>query len=86
LFKKREGFPPADGIKYRARLVAKGFSQKEEVGYNEIFSPVVRHTSIRELLAIVSHQDLELKQLDVKTTFLHGELEEGICIAQPDGF
>ncbi|KAJ4708896.1 Retrovirus-related Pol polyprotein from transposon TNT 1-94 [Melia azedarach] len=54
--------------------------------YNEIFSPVVRHTSIRVLLAIVAHQDLEVKQLDVKTAFLHGELEEEIYMTQPDGF
>ncbi|KAJ4713215.1 Retrovirus-related Pol polyprotein from transposon TNT 1-94 [Melia azedarach] len=47
---------------------------------------VVRHTSIRVLLAIVAHQDLELEQLDVKTAFLHGELEDEIYMTQPDGF
>jgi len=47
---------------------------------------VVRHTSIRVLLAIVAHQDLELEQLDVKTAFLNGELEEEIYMTQPDGF
>ncbi|KAJ4718340.1 Retrovirus-related Pol polyprotein from transposon TNT 1-94 [Melia azedarach] len=60
--------------------------QREGVDYNEIFSPVVRHTSIRVLLAIVAHQDLELEQLDVKTAFLHGELEKEIYMTQPDGF
>jgi len=78
LFKKKEGSSSAEGIKYKARLVAIGFSQKEGVDYNEIFTPVVRYTSIRVLLAIVAHQDLELEQLDVKTSFLHGELEEEI--------
>ena len=86
VFKKKTGNPDDVGIRYKARLVAKGFSQKEGVDYNEIFSPVVRHTSIRLLLALVAHQDLELEQLDVKTTFLHGELEEDILMNQPEGF
>ena len=86
VFKKKEGMSPAEGIKYKARVVAKGFHQREEVDYNEIFSPVVRHTSIRVLLAMVAHQNLELEQLDVKTAFLHGELEEEIYMTQPDGF
>ena len=86
VFKKKESLSPAEGIKYKARLVARGFHQKEGVDYNEIFSPVVRHTSIRVLLAIVAHQNLELEQLDVKTAFLHGELEEEIYMTQLDGF
>jgi transposase InsO family protein len=86
VFKKKEGISPTEGIKYKARVVARGFHQIEGVDYNEIFSPVVRHTSIRVLLAIVAHQDLELEQLDVKTAFLHGELEEEIYMTQPDGF
>jgi len=86
IFRKKEGMSPAEGIKYKARVVARGFSQREGVDYNEIFSPVVRHTSIRVLLAIVAHQDLELEQLDVKTAFLHGELEEEIYMSQPEGF
>ena len=72
LFKNKEGLTPAEGIKNKAWLVAKGFSQKEGVDYNEIFSLVVRHTSIRVLLVIVAHQGLELEQQDVKTAFLHG--------------
>lgn len=44
--------------------MAKGFAQKEGVEYNEIFSPVVKHTSIRVLLSLVAHGDLELQQLD----------------------
>ena len=66
--------------------MAKGYSQKECVDFNEVFSPVVKHSSIRVLLAIVSRLDFELKQLDVKTTFLHGELEEQIYMHQPEGF
>ncbi|KAJ4710294.1 Retrovirus-related Pol polyprotein from transposon TNT 1-94 [Melia azedarach] len=86
VYKKKEGETSVEGIKYKARVVARGFTQREGVDYNEIFSPVVRHTSIRVLLAIVAHKDLELEQLDVKTTFLHGELEEEIYMTQPDGF
>ena len=54
--------------------------------FNEIFSPVVKHISIRLILALVTHYDLELEQLDVKTTFLYGELDEKILIKQPEGF
>lgn len=54
--------------------------------YSEIFSPVVKHSSIRTLLALVAHCDMELEQMDVKTAFLHGELEETIYMKQPDGF
>lgn len=85
VFKRKEGITAAEGVKYKARVVARGFSQREGVDYNEIFSPVVRHTSIRVLLAMVAHQDLELEQLDVKTAFLHGELEEEIYMSQPEG-
>ena len=53
---------------------------------NEIFSPVVRHTSIRVLLAIVAHQDFELEQQDVKRTFLYGEFKEEIYMAHPRCF
>ncbi|GKC05160.1 transposable element, partial [Tanacetum coccineum] len=86
VFKMKTGLPGSDIIRYKARLVAKGFSQKEGIDYNEIFSPVVRHTSIRVLLSLVAHHDLELEQLDVKTAFLHGDLEEEIYMSQPEGF
>ncbi|KAH9718032.1 Integrase catalytic domain-containing protein [Citrus sinensis] len=56
------------------------------IDYNEVFSPVVKHTSIRILLALVTEYELELAQLDVKTTFLHGDLEEEIYMIQPCGF
>ena len=63
---------------FKARLVEKGLNQKEGIEYNEIFSPVVKHSLIRVLLALVAQFDLELQQLDVKTAFLHGDLEETI--------
>jgi len=68
---------------YKERLVAKGYAQNEGIDYNEIFSPVVKHTSIRMLLAMVTQFALELKQIDIKIVFLHGELEERIYMKQP---
>jgi hypothetical protein len=72
--------------KYKARLVEKGYSQKEGIDFHEIFSPVVKLVSIRIVLALVALLDLELEQLDVKTTFLHGDLDEEIFMEQPEGF
>jgi hypothetical protein len=66
--------------------VAKGYAQKEGIDYNEVFSPVVKHSSIRILLALVAQLNLELAQLDVKTAFLHGDLKEEIYMTQPDGY
>jgi len=67
---------------YKARLVAKGYAQGEGIDYNEVFSPIVKHSSIRILLALRAQYDYELDQLDVKTAFLHGDLEEEIYITK----
>ena len=86
MYKRKEDPSKPDKVRFRARLVAKGFAQKEGVDYNEIFSPMVKHTSIRVLLSLVAHGDLELEQLDVKTAFLHGDLDEEIYMYQLEGF
>ena len=76
-----------DGSKrYKARLVVKGFQQKEGIDYIEIFSPVVKMSTIRLVLGIVVAENLHLEQLDVKTAFLHGDLEESLYMIQPEGF
>jgi len=82
-FKKKSESSSDEVIMYKARLVAKGYSKKEGVNYNEIFSPVVQHTSIRVSLALVAILDMELEQVNVKTTFLDGKLEEDILMQQP---
>ena len=85
VFKRKEGLSPSEPPKFKARLVAKGFSQIPSVDYNDVFSLVVKHSSIRTSFSIVAMHDLELVQLDVKTVFLHGELEEKISwISQKD--
>ena len=72
--------------KYKARLVAKGYSQVPRIDFGDIFSPVAKVTSIRLFLSVSTAFDFEVEQMDVKTTFLHGDLEEGIYMKQPEGF
>ncbi|KAM2898135.1 hypothetical protein COP2_007704 [Malus domestica] len=71
---------------YKARLVAKGYRQREGIDYEETFSPVAMIKSIRILLAIVAYHDYEIWQMDVKTAFLNGYLEEELYMTQPEGF
>lgn len=72
--------------RYKARLVVKGFNQRKGVDFSEIFSPVVKMSSIRVVLGLAAILDLEVEQMDVKTAFLHGNLEEEIYMEQPEGF
>ena len=70
----------------KARLVAQGFSQMEEVDYDETFAPVARMESIRILLALAYHLKFKLYQINVKTAFLNGILKEDVYVTQPKGF
>jgi hypothetical protein len=64
--------------KYKARLVAKGYTQKEVIDFFDTYSPITRLTIIRVLLSLATSHGLLVHQMDVKTTFLNGELEEEI--------
>jgi hypothetical protein len=66
--------------KIKARFVACGFSQKEGIGYDEIFAPVARYTSIRIIISLSSIFNWKLHQMDVKTAFLNGEVEQEVYI------
>ncbi len=78
VFKIKENKP-------KVRLVALGCRQLHGIDYNETFAPVVTMTTIRTILAVTAHHDLELQQMDVVTAFLNGDLEEDIYMAIPEG-
>ena len=72
--------------RYKARLVAQGFTQVHGIDYNEVFSPVVKFTSIRTLFAFANDNNYEIHHMDVKTAYLNGELDHEIYMEQPEGF
>jgi hypothetical protein len=73
-------------VKYKARLVAQGFKQKEGIDYDEVFAPVARTTSLRLLLSIAGIKKYIVTHIDVKSAFLNGKLDEVIYMKQPPGF
>eukprot|EP00253_Pinus_taeda_P002376 PITA_02376 len=78
----------ADGSieKHKARFVARGFSQVKGIKYDETFAPVARYSLIRSILALSAHMGWKIHQMDVKTSFLNGEIEEEVYIEHPEGF
>lgn len=78
--------PDGSISKHKARLVAKGFLQKAGLDYSEVFAPVARTETIRLVLAFANFKGWPLFQLDVKSAFLNGPLEEEVYVTQPPGF
>ena len=72
--------------RYKARLVAKGFKQVNGVDYAETFAPVARHSTLRLLLTIAAAKNWEVENIDIKTAFLNGDLEEELYMDIPTGF
>jgi Reverse transcriptase (RNA-dependent DNA polymerase) len=72
--------------KCKARLIAQGFSQIPRIDFIETYSPTIRFTSIRFILALAAHHGLVIRQIDIKGAYLNGELEEEVYMRQPEGF
>ena len=72
--------------RFKARLVAQGYSQSQGTDYDEVFAPVARYSAIRSLLALANAKDWEIHQLDVKSAYLNGTIDTDIYMIQPEGF
>ena len=72
--------------KYKERFIARGFSQKEGIDYEESFSPIARHTSIRSVLSLVAIMKWKKHLMDINTACLNGVVEEEVYVEQPLGF
>jgi hypothetical protein len=73
-------------VKYKARLIAKGCSQRPGQDYNKTFAPVVRLETIRAILTLVQEKKMVVQQMDVKGTYLNGTLQEEVYMRQPNGY
>jgi hypothetical protein len=75
-----------DVVRHKARLVVKGYAQRQGVDYDEVFTPVARLEAVRLLLALAADEGWQVHHMDMKTAFLNGELQEEIYVQQPPGF
>ncbi|RYC77496.1 hypothetical protein BFJ63_vAg19630 [Fusarium oxysporum f. sp. narcissi] len=73
-------------LRFKARYMVRGFEQQEGIDYNETFASVVKPMTYKAIFAIAAALDLELEQMDIKTAFLYGEIDEEIYVEQPEGF
>lgn len=73
-------------VRHKARLVVKGYAQRQGVDYDEVFAPVARMEAVRLLLALAAHEGWEVHHMDVKTAFLNGDLLEEVFVEQAPGF
>ncbi|GJS99469.1 putative ribonuclease H-like domain-containing protein [Tanacetum coccineum] len=73
-------------VRNKARLVAQGYTQEEGIDYDEVFAPVARIEAIRLFLAYASFMGFIVYQMDVKSAFLYGTIEEDVYVCQPPGF
>ena len=73
-------------IRNKPRLVCKGYTQVEGIDFDETFAPVARLETIRIFLSLMAHMNFKIYQMDVKSAFLNGELEEELYMEQPEGF
>ncbi|CAI7902169.1 unnamed protein product [Closterium sp. NIES-54] len=78
--------PPGSPLAFKARYIARGFSQRQGVDYFQTFSPTPKMTTLRVLLHVTAQRDYELHSLDFSTTFLQGSLHEEIWLRHPPGF
>ena len=85
VFKHKRG-PDGSIIRYKARWVVRGFEQREGIDFNETFASVVKPMSYKAIFALAAALDWELEQMDVKTAFLYGHVEEDVYVTQPEGF
>ena len=72
--------------RYKARLVAKGYAQEKGIDFEETFAPTCHMTTIRSICALAAHNGWNVHQLDIKTSFLNGDLHEEVYVVQPHGF
>lgn len=73
-------------VKRKARLMAKGYVQREGIDFEEVFAPVARMETVRVMIALAAHHGWPIHQMDVKTAFLNGDLVEEVYVKQPPGF